>query len=352
MDGFDLEKNIIKLAWDKRFITIKDGKNNVFSYVLRNHTIQEINTSYHIYDLSYQKALRGGLLPKEEWMGVLNERKLWTEDDNNYIKELESVHRGHLSNADEMMEINEVQSRRLYELSEKVKDKIDSHIAKRNRLMVFTAENYAEECKLIFLLECSLEDIGLNSISVDDLPNIFVFYNLLAEVKKGGIGYNEKELRYIARSSFWQNKYQIAKAFGFQLFSNSNVIELSTEQEMLMYWATVYDNINQDMEPPSREIIENDEKFDNWLERRSKKLDRERKQKASHDKFKSKGKSAFSQDEIFIKPKDEEEAKEIWELNSDNIRKRLDKKFKLAKEGITDDLELRRITGESVIAKQ
>jgi hypothetical protein len=72
-------------------------------------------------------------------------------------------------------------------------------------------------------------------------------------------------IRKIARSNLWSYRWELGKSQPKSLFGR-DVKDLSTEQSFLVFWSQLYDNIRECAEPPSPEILRDDEAFDKWLE--------------------------------------------------------------------------------------
>lgn len=89
-------------------------------------------------------------------------------------------------------------------------------------------------------------------------------------------------IRQIARSSMWRSRWNFSKS-SESLFLRS-AADLTIDQYHLIYWSQIYDAAYESMEPPGDDIVEDDKKFDEWLEEQAKK----RQQKQSHKSFEQK----------------------------------------------------------------
>lgn len=76
-------------------------------------------------------------------------------------------------------------------------------------------------------------------------------------------------IRSVARNNLWRYRWQLGKGDPKSLFGR-NVQDLSPEQNLLVFWSQVYDMVYESYEPPPQYIIEDDEKFDAWLEKKAK----------------------------------------------------------------------------------
>jgi hypothetical protein len=96
----------------------------------------------------------------------------------------------------------------------------------------------------------------------------------------------DSEVRAIARSGYWRVKWiNSKKNRGVYTLFGREMYDLTVDQFRLVQWSQIYDSAFESMEPPSDEIIEDDEKFDKWLEEQNKKRKQDRKSKNLGSKF-------------------------------------------------------------------
>jgi len=90
----------------------------------------------------------------------------------------------------------------------------------------------------------------------------------------------EKELRKIARSTYWQNLFQSSKELSnICLFSNN--MNFSGIQVLFLYWLKVYSSVYEDLNNKEydfldEDLIKDDVRLDSFLYWRSKKHEAER----------------------------------------------------------------------------
>jgi hypothetical protein len=85
---------------------------------------------------------------------------------------------------------------------------------------------------------------------------------------------------------------------------------LTDEQQNLIAWSKLYDNIHEHIEPPPSEVVEDDDLLDGWLILEQKKREKEQRERAGDDK----GKRGGAQ-EMFIPAETPEDAKRIEAMN-------------------------------------
>lgn len=111
------------------------------------------------------------------------------------------------------------------------------------------------------------------------------------------------DIRKLARSDYWQNLAAAAKPFKYY--------PLTDEQVALATYTRMYLNISKHPECPDADIINDDDLIDGWL------ITQNKQRKKTTPSFGSKIDSAK---EIFIMAKNEDHAKQIYDMNSDEAR--------------------------------
>ena len=87
------------------------------------------------------------------------------------------------------------------------------------------------------------------------------------------------EIREIARSTEWRLTWGLARENLPSIFGR-NVGDFNINHKMLIYWSRVYDSAFETAEPPEQDVIDDDERFDDWLANR----DLERKDNARNSR--------------------------------------------------------------------
>jgi hypothetical protein len=94
----------------------------------------------------------------------------------------------------------------------------------------------------------------------------------------------ESDIRRVARSGTWRSKWMGSKKNrGVKTLFDREMYDLTIDQFRLVYWSQVYDSAFESMEPPSDEVLEDDNLFDRWLDDQHQKRKAERK-KTEFDK--------------------------------------------------------------------
>lgn len=129
---------------------------------------------------------------------------------------------------------------------EKVKDRLMKLLSIKHSLNEYTIEGLAEKEKTLFLIRkcCKLKDK-----TAESLLNTF-YENQLSD----------SVIRQICKSPEWSLKWNVMKK-GLTVFSGN----INSEQELLLRWSSIYENIYENEECPSEDIINDDDALDGWM---------------------------------------------------------------------------------------
>jgi hypothetical protein len=258
------------ISWDRRVVLIPAGVNAPLHEVMLLHPT--------IHDKGIAQSIKAKTLAECETIGVPSEDQIiklaiesgyWTTEEEDLINQ--SAER---INTIESMLLKEKlagRKRRLQHELEQLKTQIAE--AKTNRLsLVVVSSNYlAHEQFVMYLayrLSHTLEGTRLwtdyNDFMLcrEQYP-AFVMTLANAVVEENDL--ETPEIRRIARSGDWRVIWTSSRENLSSLFGKP-AIALTTSQKLLVYWSRLYDLAYEQQERPSEEVIENDDKFDIWLQ--------------------------------------------------------------------------------------
>lgn len=191
---------------------------------------------------------------------------------------------------------------------ERGKKRFDELINKRNTLFQYTCEGISSFAKSMFLIEnttykenkkCNWADIGSDEI--------------LIQINQSHI--DDDAIRELARTAPWTNIWPVKKKSGNIFGKNTN-----HDQERLLNWSILYDNIHESPDCPHDSILQDDDMLDGWLILQRREREEEKKKKQGSEVV---GNKKISQaDEIFVPAQTKEDANRINDLN-DNWAKRI-----------------------------
>jgi len=268
---------------------VQSGQTKFSSYIISQPTLEVQERAAELYEQAFEEAMFEGLITRDEALDLLLAHQIWTADLERELLILEE-------------DIDKVKIK-LYEMFRKKRERAAAHkilkVAKKRRgellelkssLEFFTAEGFANWVKYRFLVR--------NSIS----PAVELEYVVDSAIAHLiSIRPTEGELREIARTEPWRS-----------IWAAHQEPPKSEEHRTLICLSQMYDHIYEASEPPSEEIIADDDALDGWLLKRRKENKSALAKKGLEDGLSDK--IANSQ-EIFIMAEDGEEAEEIENMN-------------------------------------
>lgn len=261
--------------------------------------------SSEVYREAYEEALLNGALLREETIQELYEVERW----NSELNDRWEMAKGDLKNAKVRLfqkYSNKVERVKTKKYIEFVKEQIDEMSKIRMSLDFLTAENIAEHLQLIYLIERScyfdIERQNPYDFAQYSLSQIAKFYskNIISML----------DLRNLSKDEPWFTMWQTRRANG-KIFDN---FPLTNDQEQLIGWTLMYDNIRESPECPSNNILKDNDAIDGWMIHTKKKRDNE---KLKRDKEAGLSDRTRNADEVYLMASNMEEAKEIYGMNDD-----------------------------------
>jgi hypothetical protein len=125
---------------------------------------------------------------------------------------------------------------------------------------------------------------------------------------------SEKQIREIAKTSPWQGYWSLKDEEG-NIFKK-HPMELTNNQQHLISWSRAYDNVNESMECPVDEIIQDNDAFDGWMIKQRQDRESQKGEKMGED-LTSKHSDA---NEVFIVSNTQEDADRINDLNNPAVK--------------------------------
>lgn len=285
------EELIDEIIWDRRYVVPPDNLDSPYETLLvKDPTIKDRNLYAFQKKRAFEKAIQEGVPTEEELLLSAKESDYWTQEDELIYK-----------NADEDIQFlksekkrQKIKSRirRYEEQIQAAEEKRKEVTAKRLELLTNSAEYYAHQASIYYLLKNSILDEDGDLLwpdeeaflfDQDNYPILVVF--LAKQILNGGIK-DTAEYRKVARSPEWRIIWVSAKE-NLQSIFNRPISDLSMRQTLLIYWSRVYDSVYEDPDRPSQEIIDDDDRLDDWLANRDDRKSEEKKKsskKLNHGK--------------------------------------------------------------------
>jgi muconolactone delta-isomerase len=128
---------------------------------------------------------------------------------------------------------------------------------------------------------------------------------------------SESKSRELARNDPWKSLWVTRESSGFTLFANPPNTELTYNQKNILIWSQMYDNIQESMECPNKEVIEDDDMLDGWFIIQHKKREKDRVEKEFENS--TKNEKIKNAPEVFVVAS-KEKAEKINDMNDMNAK--------------------------------
>jgi|SaaInlV_100m_DNA_5_1039725.scaffolds.fasta_scaffold01404_4 hypothetical protein len=264
----------------------------------------ELNEAYNI---AYESAIEDDFMTEDENLKWMDSRGLWTGEDEDTIKTVEKDL--------EKLKVEIFNNRNQAGLREQIRKyiraaekKLSEESNRKNVFIQNTCEGVATVARSYeYIKTCTFyggEKYDFNRLSMEFVLSLFQRKLL-----------TEKQTREIAREEPWRSLWALRDTNCIQLFSQKDR-ELSVDQKNLLVWSKMYENIQESMDCPTDDVIEDDDLLDGWFIVQRKKRDKERAESefendTKNEKIKNSG-------EIFVMASDRKEAKRVESLNDIN----------------------------------
>jgi len=265
---FEIQNTISKIIIGEKRI-IKNGIEYIFHYP----TSRETYNSYLVYDKRLDELKAKSIMTEKEIFDLAEKQKIYTKQDEASFTFLEKV------NKDLNRKFKTIDPRFKKSFKERIKknqEQLSSLNSRRTSLKSHSAEYLAYQSRLNYLLVTCVRkknneyfwpnvEIMLNTLQTD-------LYNfLLEEYVKFMNGMSIKKIRAAARSPLWQTSFRYSMESGQQLFPQP-CSEWDINKILLCYWSMIYKNVFEKENCPMQFIIDDDDKFDDWLDKEQKRL--------------------------------------------------------------------------------
>lgn len=259
----DIEQTINTISWGGTFARIEDAFGRQHIVNLRAPSLQDRQLISFIYDEALRKARADGVFTFAELAVIYRGKHLWTEQDDARIETLRTQLKEHEGS----------QSRIAAFIISTIEKELDALLRRKYDLFQASAEKHAEAARSAAVVYASTyREDGTKwwptwAVFETEIDNDFIAN--IAAALHNVVNVSTKELRLIARSPHWRFQWNAAKNIG-ELFGRP-IVELSPEQQALLYWSQVYDNVYESMERPDDSIINDDARLDEWFENQDRK---------------------------------------------------------------------------------
>lgn len=294
-------------------------------------TIDQSFKSCQIYKEAYDKAYSEEIMTEEDMDQWMMENELWTIHDDKreegLKKEIEKL-KVEIYNAKD----NESLANSIRRYIRAGESQLNSHLNKKYVYHQNTCEGVASTERLAWIIKnttysqsklYNFEELSLQYV-IDEWQSHFL---------------PDNKSRELARNDPWKSLWITRENSGVALFANPPNTELTHNQKNILIWSQMYDNIQESMECPSKEVIEDDDMLDGWFiiqhqKREKDRIEKEFENSTSNEKIKNAS-------EVFIVSGDKKKINKINDMN-DPVSKMIkqQRNMVIKKEGHIDDHNL------------
>lgn len=304
MDGIYVEKTLNRIIQGR--LRVRLGDLVLYVYEPNQDLLEE---SYEVYEEAKRKAYFSGNYIQDEVVEILVNNDLWTPLDDQRAKEMES--------GVEELKVeafkNFYKKKELFGIKRNIRN-IEANIVKlknkRLQLDHITCDGVAKLTRMSWLIQNTTRHIDNTPFDFKECP----VSNILETYQSEAI--SSTMYREIARSQYWRSIWNSSKQRG-DVFGKPS-IDLDQQQLALISYSIMYDNVFESTESPKEEVVNDDDCLDGWFIVQRRKYEKQKKE-AEVESMLSNSKIANSQ-EIFLVAKNQEEASDVYSLNSMGAR--------------------------------
>lgn len=275
-----VQELIDTILWDRRIVDVIDDIDApVRTVVIRDPTVLDRKLAEHVRAKSLRLAISQGVPTEEDVMRDARESEYWTEEDDSILENAEE----HIKMVETRLEKQKlgVGTRRKLERNlEESKTKLADTEAKQSNIMSNTAEYLANEAALFQMMRSLVYTMSDEPLWPDEKSffhtkrHFTPFVNFLAQVVFSEGMLTATQVRLVARSGEWRILWTCGRENLVSLF-NRPVSDLNVNQRSLVYWSKIYDIGYESTDRPSQDVIDDDDRYDDWLENHLKDQDKD-----------------------------------------------------------------------------
>lgn len=282
----NVDQAINQLMWGYSIITVKNCKGDEMTVLLRPASISQKNLAHYYYMQEFQKAQEDGILLENEILSIAEKNGEWTKYDKDILEKYDEM----VIFAEEEINKTPFQSKKrsLKRQLDDLKKKRHMSDDKRTHLVSHSAEYCAKEKQITYLIKSIAVDINDNLLFSNSITDQILFWNIIEAYLKTQFAFDHIFIRKIARSNQWRTRWVACKNRPLSELFGRNFYDITDDQFLLVYWSQVYDSVYQSLDCPPDNVIEDDEKLDEWIKNQNAKQNNERTSKYVEEKDKIK----------------------------------------------------------------
>jgi len=268
-------------------------------------TIEQNFFAQHVFKRVYDESLLSGVFTRKEMLGLMKEQEVWSEEKEKALeKNQKKIEDLKLKLYENFLKPSTREGIRR-EIRQTEKDQVKLH-GEKHQNDHLDCQGIATYSRLNWVVENTTTHKDGTPYEFDEIS-----INGILRLKSEQ-AIEVDQYREIARTDPWRSIWINAEKDTGKAFQRI-AAELSEEQQQLVSWSRLYDNVGEAHESPSDKIIQDDDALDGWLIKQSREREKEQ-SKIKQDGLESKHQNA---DEVFVLTSSREEAEEVHNMNDD-----------------------------------
>jgi len=268
-------------------------------------TIEQCLEAAAVFKESFDELKSQGVMTEREIVAWMRSEGLWHKVDDDDVKKLkDSVDQAKVDIYNNRYDKKEV--RRHKHILRTAKKLLGKKHGVRTSYFTNSCEGLSGLEKTAYLIsQTTYKDNALYNFEEYSISDVISFWN------EGNL--LEPRVRELARNEPWRTIWASRDISSCPLFIQDNNKELTFTQKNLVIWSKLYDNIQEHMEAPPEEVVNDDDMLDGWFIVQNRKREKDKKEK---DVDSTLGANA-GKDEVFVmaNASDKERLKAIKDMN-------------------------------------
>lgn len=284
-------------------------------------TFDIIMESCEVYNEAYEKSYIDGIMDEEENLDFMFEHGLWSYEDEEKLNGLQKDI--------EKLKIEIYNARKNDKLAKTIRSYLRAGEKQLNEINNKKHQYFSNTCEGIATSEKTsyiIKHTTYKNNKLYDFADLSLSY-VMDEYHQSFL--TESQCRELARSEPWKSLWIIKDKAGVKLFNNSPDADLTYNQKNLIIWSQMYDNVQESLDCPSKDVIDDDDMLDGWFIIQSKKREKEAAEKEFEEGTKSsKIKNAS---EVFVMAPNKNKVETINNMNNFHAQMVKKQRFDLLK---------------------
>lgn len=303
--SFQEAEELLEGIINNKYLVELDSRRGRLWLMFSHPNSEEIIMSRATRAQALQEAQAAGLPTRDEIRAKIEERGIVSEEDKIRIKELES----RIDAQQRLLKLTKIEARRkpIEESIARLAKEFRETEGKADNFYVLCREFRADEVALLYLTWAATYTLDGTKLwhtfqDFEKETDLLLRTSALNKFADFNKGVPTAKVRYLARHPLWRIRYTAGLKLGGSLFPQE-FYDLTPDQQNLLYWSSYYQSIYEMLpsEQPDKEIIEDDEALDSFMEAYFKKQDAERNEGRLNRTARSKGKlSTNNSDEVIM----------------------------------------------------